>query len=116
MAVRRRPGLSFSVAARLDAVASCIDGEHRWDVVDKMGVPPLWKCSACGVYGFVRRKGHGLRNGRMVEYTCSTEKCRRSAKIRSKHRITGGAFAWACCADHATGSRFEGRVPTATVG
>jgi hypothetical protein len=119
MALVRRPGLSLfakirevivgPVASAEGSAEDCARGDHRWDLIDKMGVPPLWKCVACGVHGFVRRKGHGLRNGRMVEYKCSTSDCRGPGKIRSRHRGAGGAYEWACETKHAQGSRFDGR-------
>jgi hypothetical protein len=117
MAVRAVRGkISYSVRAvapALPPVQQCADGEHDWQLVDRFGVPPIWRCQAkgCGVYGYVRRKGGAHRNGRIVIYTCTTEKCDRPAKIRSKYRGTGGSFDWACGAEHATSAKFEGRVP-----
>lgn len=121
MALVARPGLSLFAKIREEpskpAASSpttaddCAMGDHRWDCVDKMGVPPLHRCTVpgCGVYGFIRRKGHGLRNGRMVVYKCSTKDCAGLGKIRSKQRGAGGAYRWACKPEHAKGIEFEGR-------
>lgn len=111
MTVRARPGISFAAQALHEHGADCSLGEHRWEIVDRMGTPPLWKCASCGVYGFIRRKGGAHRNGRFVIYVCSAEGCKKPGRIRSRYRGTGGAFDWACAAEHAKGSKFEGRVP-----
>lgn len=110
MTVRYRPGLSFKAALIVERLAQCVDGEHDWKCADDLAQPKYFRCRDCKVYGFIRRKGGSHRNGRMVIYCCSTKKCTKPARIRSKYRMTGGAFEWACCPMHAKGSKFEGRV------
>lgn len=118
MALVARPGLSLFARIREEpsaplasSPASALDcemGDHRFEISDRMGVPVLWRCN-CGVYSFVKRKGHGLRNGRFVVYKCSTSKCRKDAKIRSRGRGAGGSYVWACSPEHAKGAGFVGR-------
>lgn len=110
MTVRRRPGLPFSASIYVQRRAACVDGEHDMKCTDHLADPKYYRCTDCQVYGFIRRKGGALRNGRMVLYTCSTKGCTKTARIRSKYRGTGGAFDWACCPAHARGDKFAGRV------
>lgn len=101
MALRRLTGVkSYSV------FFACSDGEHDWVLLDRHTSPPLWRCLRCGAYGFMRRKGTAHRNGKVQAYRCSTSECSRVAKVKSKVRVNGGAYLWACCADHATGPKF----------
>ncbi len=110
MTVRYRPGLSFQAALIVERRSSCVLGAHDWYCADDLAQPKYYRCRDCKVYGFIRRKGGALRNGRMVIYTCSTKKCTKPGRIRSKYRGTGGAFDWACCPHHAKSEKFAGRV------
>lgn len=100
---RRGDGLGF-----VSVFYTCGEKEHAFGHVEGTTSPALWRCSKCGAWAFVRRKGTRFRNGRPVAYRCSTSQCKRVAKIRSRYRATAGMYEWACTPAHAQGSRFEG--------
>jgi hypothetical protein len=85
----------------------CDPKEHDFSRLEGTTAPILLRCTKCGVYGFMRRKGIAHRNGRVVAYRCSTRDCTRPAKIHSRYRSTAGMYEWACSPDHASGTRFQ---------
>ncbi|HEX4334713.1 MAG TPA: hypothetical protein VH062_02300 [Polyangiaceae bacterium] len=102
MALRRIKGLSsYSVFFVCDAK------NHRFELFERNVSPPVWKCTKCGCFGFMLRRGVAFRNGKVKAYRCSTSGCSREAKIRSKVRGNGGLYDYACSADHATGEKFQ---------
>lgn len=102
MALRRIKGpSSYSV------FFVCQPKDHNFELFERNVSPPVWKCTKCGCFGFMRRRGVAFRNGKVKPYHCSTQGCSREAKIRSKVRGNGGAYDYACSPDHATGEKFQ---------
>jgi len=111
--IRKQASYAINIRAEESEEAlntDCSSGEHNWQVIDRFGIPQIWRCQNCGVCGYIRRKKGFHRNGRMVIYQCSTKNCTKPGVIRSKLRGTGGAFDWACCDAHAKGPKFAPRA------
>lgn len=78
--------------------------EHRWADLPVPGEPRgrVYQCADCKTCGHRRQRFGG--SGKIVEFPCSAEGCKRPAKVRLFGRGSRGAFRWAC-ADHAKGQR-----------